>query len=159
MIFTALHMQGVESSERMHARSGQGFADPWSDRRIAEFACQVPQRILNRVGEPKFLVRRALKTLIPEHHVQAMQKIVPTPLFDRGLLDRGQPLADGLIRDSMAARLGFLDRTKLHDAYQALCAGPAPGVATMWRALTLELWLRETLPPERTDPPGNADAA
>ena len=142
-IFTALHMQGVESSERMHARQHQGFADPWSDRRIVEFACQVPQRVLNRVGEPKRLVRRALKNLAPARFATSMQKIVPTPLFDRGLRENGKAAALSLIYDSVAARRGFLDQKKLADAYGALCAGRPANVAGIWQALSFELWLRQ----------------
>jgi len=142
-VFTPLHMQGIESSERMHARQHQAFADPWSDRRIVEFACQLPQRVLNRVEEPKRLVRRALKNLVPTHFTANMQKIVPTPLFDRGLRDNGQALALSLIQDSQAARRGFLDQTRLHDSYQALCQRRPASVAEIWRALSFELWLRQ----------------
>lgn len=145
LIFTALHMHGVESSERMHARQHQGFADPWSDRRMAEFVCQIPQRVLNRVGEPKRLVRRALKNLAPAHFATSMQKIVPTPLFDRGLRDNGQAFALSLIHDSLAARQGLIDQKQLHDAYQALCERRPASVAEIWRALSFELWLRQGL--------------
>jgi asparagine synthase (glutamine-hydrolysing) len=143
LIFMDLHMHGIESSERMHARQHQGFADPWSDRRIVEFACQVPQRVLNRVGEPKRLVRRALKNLLPAHFATSMQKIVPTPLFDRGLRENGQPVALSLIHDSLAARQGLIDQKQLHDAYQALCERRPASVAEIWRALSFELWLRQ----------------
>lgn len=142
LIFTALHMHGIESSERMHARHHQGFADPWSDRRLAEFACQVPQRVLNRLGEPKRLVRKALNNLVPVHATEGMRKIVPTPLFERGLRDRGRPFAHALIHDSRAAGMGLVDQNKLHEAYQSLCAGGSANVGPIWRALSLELWLR-----------------
>ena len=144
-IFTALHMHGVESSERIHARHKQDFADPWSDRRVVEFACQVPQRVLNRVGEPKRLARKTLKKHVPARLAANMQKIVPTPLFDRGLRDSGQAVALSLIHDSLAARQGLLDQKQLHDAYQALCERRPANVAEIWRALSFELWLRQGL--------------
>jgi asparagine synthase (glutamine-hydrolysing) len=142
MIFTPMHMLGVATSERMHARHGQGFADPWSDRRIAEFACQVPQRILNRVGEPKRLTRRALERLVPGQLVRAMRKIVPTRLFDLGIRDRARSHIEGLIQDPAAARYGFVDRDRLSTAYQNLCREPRADATLLWRALTLEMWLR-----------------
>ncbi len=142
MIFTPMHMLGVEASERMHARRLQAFADPWSDRRIVEFACQVPQRVLNRVGEPKRLTRRALERLIPAHHVRAMCKIVPTPLFDRGIRDRARPEIESLIRDSVAARCGLVDGDRLSVAYEALRRAPTGRSAMFWRTLSVEMWLR-----------------
>jgi asparagine synthase (glutamine-hydrolysing) len=141
-IFTPLHMLGLAASERMHAVRGQAFADPWSDRRIAEFACQVPQRVLNRVGEPKRLTRRVLERLVPEHHVRAMRKIVPTPLFDLGIRDRERPRIEALLDDPVAAECGLLDRDLLKAAYQELCGNPAADPTLLWRALTLEMWLR-----------------
>lgn len=144
-IFTPLHMVGLAASERMHAVRGQTFADPWSDRRIAEFACQVPQRVLNRAGEPKRLTRHALERLVPEHHVRAMRKIVPTPLFDLGIRDRERPRIEGLLRDSVAAESGLVDGGGLSTAYQAVCRNPAADPTLLWRALTLELWLRARL--------------
>jgi asparagine synthase (glutamine-hydrolysing) len=141
-IFTPLHMLGVAASERMHAVRGQTFADPWSDRRIAEFACQIPQRVLNRVAEPKRLTRRVLERLVPEHHVRAMRKIVPTPLFDLGIRDRERPRIEALLGDPVAAECGFVDRDRLNAAYQEICRNPYADPTLLWRALTLEIWLR-----------------
>lgn len=143
MIFTPLHMLGVEASERMHARHGQAFADPWSDRRIAEFACQIPQRILNQVQDkPKRLTRQAMARLVPERHAQDVCKIVPTPLFDLGLRDKARPYIEGLLEDLRSARRGIVDPGRLRESYQEICRDPQADATRFWRALTLELWLR-----------------
>jgi asparagine synthase (glutamine-hydrolysing) len=142
MIFTPMHMFGLAASERMHALRAQGFADPWSDRRIAEFACQVPQRILNRVDQPKRLSRCALERLLPRHHVRAMRKIVPTPLFDLGIRDRAAAHIDELTRDSLSARRGYVDPVRLRAACHTLRRDPAADDTRVWAALSLELWLR-----------------
>lgn len=144
-VTTPLHMHGVEASERMHARHQQTFIDPWSDRRIAEFAFQIPQRALTRVGEPKLLAKKAVARLVPEQYVSAMRKIVPTPLFQRGLCGEGRAAAADLLRDSLAARDGFVDGGTLYAAHHDFCEGSPASVALIWRALTLELWLRARL--------------
>ncbi len=142
-IFTPFHILGVEVSERVQAQHIQAFADPWSDRRIAEFACQIPQEILNRVDdEPKRLTRRATARLVPPELVRAMGKVVPTPLFDLGIRRRGRPVAESLLSDPRAAHHGFVDAAKLREAYRDLCADPGSSPAPLWRALSLELWLR-----------------
>jgi asparagine synthase (glutamine-hydrolysing) len=143
MIFTPLHMLGLEASERMHARRAQAFADPWSDRRIAAFACQVPQRVFNRVGDPKRLTRQALARLVPPGHVQAMQKVVPTPLFDRGLRQRARQRVEAMLQDSHLARLGFVHPGPMLDAYRGICGRTGDNPAHIWQALALELWLRD----------------
>jgi asparagine synthase (glutamine-hydrolysing) len=142
MIFTPLHMLGVEASERMHARWRQAFADPWSDRRLVEFACRVPQRAMNRVGEPKRLTRMALKESLPSEHVDRMRKIVPTPLFQRGLWEREVGRIRELLTDSEADRMGLVDGRRLKQAYEELCRSPRGNPTQLWQALTLEMWLR-----------------
>ena len=140
-----LHMHGVEALERMHSRRGQVFVDPWGDRRIVEFVCQIPQRILNHVGEPKLLARRAVASLVPGHFAAAMCKIVPSPLFEKGLCGEGRATAAQLLDGSLAATAGFCDESTLHAAYQSFCSGSPASMAHIWRALTLELWLRSRL--------------
>jgi asparagine synthase (glutamine-hydrolysing) len=56
-----LHMRGVVWSERSYARYGLGFADPWSDRRLAEFAMTVPQQVLTRPGRTEKRVRHRVQ--------------------------------------------------------------------------------------------------
>ena len=142
-IFAPLHMQGVLTSERMHARHGQGFADPWSDRRLAEFALAVPPRILNTVGQPKRLTRLAMKGVMPEASRQALSKILPTPLFRRGLWDRERDTVRRILSppDCLAERRGYLDPGPLLDG-GAATAGDMDADTGIWRAVTLELWLR-----------------
>jgi asparagine synthase (glutamine-hydrolysing) len=140
-VFMPLHFHGLRTSERMHARLGQSFADPWSDRRLAEFAVAVPQRVLNRVGEMKRLTRGALRGLVPEPTRLAMSKIIPGPLFQRGILDRSRNSIAALLEGMESAARGYLDAGVLTDRYRGMLAG-ARDEPYLWHALTLELWLR-----------------
>jgi hypothetical protein len=67
--------------ERLRARYGMTFADPWADRRVVEFVLAVPPWRLQRPSEPKRLARLALGGLLPSSTVQAL-----------GKADAGQPL-------------------------------------------------------------------
>jgi asparagine synthase (glutamine-hydrolysing) len=140
-IFAPMHMTGVTTSERMHARHGQAFADPWSARPLAEFALAVPPRVLNVVGTPKRLTRLAMKGVMPEPSLQALRKIVPTPLFRRGLRERALDAIHELLGESLAERRGYLRVDRLL-AYAPDERAGLDADTALWAGLTLELWLR-----------------
>jgi asparagine synthase (glutamine-hydrolysing) len=141
-IFAPLHLYGVAESERMHARQGQGFADPWSDRRLVEFVLAVPQRVLNRPDQHKRLTRMALESMLPRELVAGMTKIVPTPLFDRGLRERERGTIEALLGSSEGARQGYWDAEALTAHYRRLVTDPRLDPTLFWRALSVEMWLR-----------------
>ncbi|MFQ5678752.1 MAG: asparagine synthase-related protein, partial [Gemmatimonadota bacterium] len=140
-IFTPLHVRGMIWSERSYARFGLSFADPWSDRRIVEFALGTPQRILNRVGEEKRLTRRAMEGLMPAASLAAARKISPYPHYHRALTRLARPQICELLHRSEAGSRGYLNAGLLSGHYEAVLQG-AREHACFWWALTLEMWLR-----------------
>ncbi|MEN8144867.1 MAG: asparagine synthase-related protein [Gemmatimonadota bacterium] len=141
-IFTPMHVRGMVWSDRTQARFGIGFADPWSDRRIAEFALAVPQRLLNRTGDNKRLVRRAMRGVMPEETLGAIRKITPYPLYMRSLKQREQATVRELLTDMRAAAHGFVDEAGLRGHYDSICRG-SPEHPGFWWSLCVEMWLRE----------------
>jgi asparagine synthase (glutamine-hydrolysing) len=134
-------MRGVVWTERTQARFGLGFADPFSDRRMAEFAMSVPQRVLNQTGQDKRLIRNALSGIMPEPSRQAMRKVSPEPLYRRALENLAQNTILGLVQDSQSAARGYIDAGRLGQHYASIRAGEQDGLG-FWPALTLEMWLR-----------------
>jgi asparagine synthase (glutamine-hydrolysing) len=128
--------------ERTHARFGLGFADPWSDQRLARFILSVPQWLIQHVREPKRVVRQAMRNIMPETVRQAPSSITPEALFDRGLRDRAQLTVRGLMKNSRAVSYGYLDSRALQDAYEAFLSR-ASLRHDMWFPLTFEMWLRQ----------------
>ena len=141
-IFDDFQMRGMLWSERTYARHGLVFADPWSDRRIAEFALSVPQQILNRPGElDKRLVRDAMAAVMPEPARQQAAKILPTPLFEAALRGPGQAAARDLLDADSLEGLGLVDRARLRTGYERFLSGELPP-DQLWWAMTAEWWLR-----------------
>lgn len=140
-IFAPMRIRGMVASDRTQARFGIGFADPWSDRRIAEFALAVPQRILNHTGDNKRLVRRAMDGVMPEETLGAIRKITPYPLYMRSLKEREQATVRDLLTDMRAASHGFLDEVGLREQYESICRG-GPEHPGFWWSLCVEMWLR-----------------
>jgi asparagine synthase (glutamine-hydrolysing) len=140
-VFTPFQMQIAAYSGRMLATQGLGYADPWSDRRIAEFVLAVPQDVLNEAGDNKRLLRRAMVGTMPERARVAAGKVSPQPLFDLGIRDRGRSTVRELLRDPEMEGRGWVDRRTLMDHYRTIPDGGSGGLP-LWHALTLEMWLR-----------------
>jgi len=141
LIFAYMHMRGVVWSNRTWARFGLGFADPWSDRRLAELVLAMPQWRVQRPAEPKGIARRAMRGVMPEDARRCVGKIEPVSLFDRGFKDRSRETVMDLITNSQAAARGYLDEDALRRRYLSFLRGE-PQPFDFWWALTLEMWLR-----------------
>jgi asparagine synthase (glutamine-hydrolysing) len=134
-------MQVMTWSERSWARHGLEFADPWSDVRLARFALSVPQRVLNRVGEDKRLVRRAMDGLVPDDALRRMGKVSPAPLLYRALRQEEVATMEDLLTDMEAARRGWLREEALRAHYREIREGDDMH-PHFWSAVNLEMWLR-----------------
>ena len=141
-VFRPLQMRNLLWDERLSARAGLAFADPWSDRRLVEFVLAVPPWVVQRMSEPKRLARMALRYVIPANALGRLAKVSPAALYRRGVHDRARPTIERLLEGSLAERRGFVDATALRWHYDALIAGEQREIPTLWHALTLEMWLR-----------------
>ncbi len=142
LIFMHMHMKGMAWSERTWSRFGQSFADPWSDRRLAELVLAMPQWRVQSVRERKRIARVAMRGVIPDGTMGKISKISPAPLYERALREWAADTIEDLITDSHAAARGFLDEEILQKHYRAVRRGETED-PRIWWALTLEMWLRQ----------------
>jgi len=141
VIFSPISIRRLQWEERCHARFGISFADPWSDRRITEFALAVPQWVISRVGENKRMARQAMQGITPEAVRKATRKTNPRTHYDLGFRDRARDTILGLITSSEAAKLGYVDPKALLECYQSYCSGHSSPY-DFWWPLSLDMWLR-----------------
>ena len=138
--------RNAEAMERLCARAGLRYADPWADRRLAEFVLGVPPYLVTPAGESKGLLREAMRGVLPEAARVLAGKRSPQPAYDRGLLDRARGTVWTLIADSRAGARGFVDEQALRTAYSRyLAAGTSVTERewrVFWRFLDVETWLR-----------------
>ena len=127
--------------ERRAAEFGLRYEDPWSDRRILEFVCAVPQHVLNRVDDTKRLARRALAGLVPPEVQASARKIIPAPFGLHALRGREAPSLTALTTDMRAAQAGLVDEPLFAEHITSFLQG-ADLLDGAWPALTLEAWLR-----------------
>jgi asparagine synthase (glutamine-hydrolysing) len=140
-VFILTGMKNALASERSHARSGLGYADPWSDRRIARFVLAAPPRIVQSIQEPKRLAREAIRGIMPEGVRQAAHKSIPSALFERGFKDAAQGTVRALMTGSQMALRGYIHEGALRDSYESYLQGLPPR-HDFWWPLSLEMWLR-----------------
>jgi asparagine synthase (glutamine-hydrolysing) len=118
---------------------------PFYDRRLAEFCLALPaEQKINR-GWTRVIMRRALAGLLPDEIAWRVGKADLSRNFARGLLAfERKTLEDVILNDSKAIE-AYVDTTALRKAYERYVSGEKYSDAeTVWKAVTLALWLRHT---------------
>jgi asparagine synthase (glutamine-hydrolysing) len=127
--------------DRTAARLGLSWADPWSDRRLAEFVLAIPQHLVNRVSEPKRIAHRAMSPIMPPGLTRSTRKIIPSELFHRGFRERETDTVRQLMTEPVSESLGYLIPSQVLAEYDRYLAGNSVR-HDFWWPLTLEAWLR-----------------
>lgn len=141
-VFAQVHIRGMAWSERSYAQQGLVFADPFSDRRLAEFALAVPQAAITTPGDnSKPLMREAMRGVLPSNALRDAKKVVPFPLYERGLLDAGAATVRHLLNGMEIARLGWVDERQARAQFERCLRGEAVPAA-FWTTLVTEWWVR-----------------
>jgi asparagine synthase (glutamine-hydrolysing) len=141
-IFAQLHIRGMAWSERSYAQQGLVFADPFSDRRLAEFALAVPQAAITTPGDvSKPLMRAAMQGILPPDALRDAKKVIPRPLYDRGLLDEGVTTVRHLLEEMEIARRGWVNERQARAQFERSLHGAALPAA-FWPMLVTEWWVR-----------------
>lgn len=133
------HMRVATAAERQAARHGIEMADPWSDRRLIEFAFAVPPAALCREGQNKWLVRQSLEHIMPEKVRKDARKVSPYPLHRKELEQRLFKTTEDLTLASS------LDRTIDPETFQICLRSYREGKQEddrFWYTLTLLMWLQ-----------------
>lgn len=141
-IFSSAGVRMAVWADRTRAAYGIEHADPWSDRRVAETIMAMPPRAVQRGGERKRLIGRALAAYYPPKALEAAGRTEPHGLFERAFRDRARNTVLDLITGSRAAELGFVDAVAFRQAYEDYLSG-RPVRHDFWWPITLEIWLRK----------------
>jgi asparagine synthase (glutamine-hydrolysing) len=113
---------------------------PFLDHRLVEFAFALPGTVKVRNGWSKYVLRRALDGLLPEHIVwRRDKKGFPTPVGNWLRDERGAAARD-LLRDPRRRTAHLFPASALEPAIAAHESGCADQSWQLWRALSTELW-------------------
>ena len=126
-IFHVVSLRQAEYRQRSFARFGMAHADPWSDRRLVDFALSVPQWRLQRHSREKYLATSAMRGIMPERLRRAMKQSVPFGLYQRAFNEREVNTVRQLFTNSEAAKQGWMQAEGALASYEAYLLGkPSP---------------------------------
>jgi asparagine synthetase B (glutamine-hydrolysing) len=139
------HVHCMEWNNKIAALHGLDAAFPFLDRDLIAFLMAVPGEIQNRDGVPRALLREAMAGILPEPLRARTWKADFTAAANSGTVqDLGQVSAR-LVRGSLAARLGYLDESRLAAALPGLAEElEGPECLATWDLtdlFALEVWL------------------
>lgn len=145
-LWSGWQAQGNEAGDRALARCAIEQRAPFNDRRIIEFAFAIPEEQRWRHGKPKFLLRQAMKGLLPESVRNRTTKADFSHTFVQALRAQG---GARLFESLQTERLGWINGEEIRrmyrrmdDHYQAGDQRYTSATWPLWMVHGIELWLR-----------------
>jgi len=114
---------------------------PFLDHHLVEFAAQLPPRMKLRGLTTKWILREAVKTLLPREILTRPKMGFPVP-FGLWLRGAGADLARDVLLDTRARERGLTDPAAVAALIDHHAAGALDGSDALWSLLNLELWYR-----------------
>jgi hypothetical protein len=116
------------------------YTHPFAHRPLVEFLMSVPAEVLCGPGEPRRLMRRALRDLWPPK----LRKRRSKGFFDAPWQEALRPLARDLLKERQLELVerGFVDRSSVRARLERLAAGLECNGPQLRQIILLELWLR-----------------
>jgi asparagine synthase (glutamine-hydrolysing) len=113
---------------------------PYLDRCLLEFLYAIPREQLVRPGQRRSLMRRAMRTMVPDEIIDRKRKafIVRTPLA--AIPDEWAKVM-GAGRELSVSSLGIVNRTRLYAVLEYARQGREVPIGSWMRTLLLEQWL------------------
>jgi asparagine synthase (glutamine-hydrolysing) len=149
LLYTQLMSSNLPALLHYEDRNSMAFSIearvPFLDERLAELAFALPAHQLIRDGEAKWLLRRALRGVLPESVRTRQDKIGFATPGDAWLRTALAPLAGELLLSSSLARRGYLLAGPALARWERHQAGLSNDHHLLWRWLHLELWARRFL--------------
>lgn len=136
----------LESGERMAAERGVDLRHPFFDRRLVEFAIALPETQRRRGGTSKYVLRQAMRELLPESVYARTDKADASAFVPQALDRLGGAAA---LRRLHIDALGWVRSDALIKEYDRACrqfaqgdSSYCEGMFNVWMALAVETWYR-----------------
>jgi len=133
-------IRGIASGIRREI-SSVDVSYPFLDRRLVEFMQAIPHTQRVRAGETRSLMRRSLKSLLPEKITRRKSKGNPQEVITRAVA-REWPRLEPLFVDARVFARGYIDRAALQSTVEKFRFGCGTHAPALLKTLVLEVWLR-----------------
>ena len=128
--------------DRISMAFGVESRSPFLDYRVAEFLMSVPAELKIRRGMRKWILREAVKGIVPESiRLRQDKQGFPTPSETWFRSTLREPIRQ-LLSSSRLAERGYLEPTRLLELFDRHCEGKANLRFAIWSWVNLELWCR-----------------
>jgi asparagine synthase (glutamine-hydrolysing) len=118
---------------------------PYLDQTLVEFLTSIPTEQLLRPGERRSLMRRALVGILPPEILSRRTK-AGAGRCNVVTLEKRWNTVETLLRTPSICRLGYVNRERFRSALlEAKNGHLSPAFVNLFRALSLELWLRDVV--------------
>jgi asparagine synthase (glutamine-hydrolysing) len=114
---------------------------PFLDHHLVEFAAALAPRMKLRGLTTKWVLREAVKTLLPREILTRPKMGFPVP-FALWMRGSGADMARDVLLDTRARQRGLTDPAAVAALIDAHAAGTANGGDALWSLMNLELWYR-----------------
>ncbi len=117
---------------------------PFLYRPLVEFGLQLPPTLCARPHARKWVLREAMRDILPEVVRTRIGKGMPTAICAEALT-RQRPLLEPLVRDPILADLGIVDAAKLRVAFESVPRQPHRRTdphGALHSTLVIEAWLQ-----------------
>lgn len=113
---------------------------PYLDARLVDCLWKWPARLKLRDGVSKYVMREAMKGLIPEKVRTRRDKMGFATPQDSWLRETWRQELESLFSSVACAQREYWDPIRLQQSYRRYCAGELDIGTSIWRCVTLELW-------------------
>ena len=114
---------------------------PFLDHRLVEFAATLPPRFKLRGFKTKWILREAVKSILPPEILTRPKMGFPVP-FAVWMRGPRQSMARDVLLDRRTRERGIIDPAAVTRLIHAHASGERDGSDAIWSLLNLELWYR-----------------
>ena len=137
--------QGFPSMQKVYNQSGIEIETPYRDTRLVNFVLSIPTYQLGFPGNDRYILRNAMKGILPEKVRTRRKRTVFMPLMLKGLREKETAHVKQLLTNPLIVREGFIEPNWMQNELDVFLQGEKDEIYELWLAMSLELWLRAVL--------------
>jgi asparagine synthase (glutamine-hydrolysing) len=144
MLYTDLKTYLVEllmKQDQMSMAASIESRVPFLDHKLVEFAAALPPRLKLRRLTTKWILREAVRTVLPPSVLGRPKMGFPVP-FGMWMRGRWSDVARDVLLDGRTRQRGIIDPAAAARLIAAHTSGAADGTDALWGLINLELWYR-----------------
>ena len=112
---------------------------PFLDHKLVEFAMKVPRALKYRKGETKYILKQALRRIVPDHVIKRPKKGFGVPINEWMIGRFGGFIEDSVLNSSLRRR-DLFDYGFIRDLLNQQQRGRSNNSFLLWSLLNLSLW-------------------